>query len=253
MKPSFTPYRAVKASWCSARRALTRDMSISLKVVSRAAVCCDATSRSAIRRRMGLILWRRTFRSPVIAGAAGTGRGAVAGAAEAEKAAGARHRNIFFQHPAAGARTLDLVGPEPPFGHGPLGRRHDMGLGRREGASFSPGGVAAATAASVSIRASTSPVFRTAPSSTRISTRTPAAGAGTSTVALSDSSSITGSSRATESPCCFRKARDLDFIDGLAQVGHCHVDPHWSILSGFWFQGWPGRGQLVQRPEHLVQ
>ena len=55
MKPSLMPYFAWNASRYSARSSLTADISISLNVVSSAACCWAATSRSAIRRRMRLI------------------------------------------------------------------------------------------------------------------------------------------------------------------------------------------------------
>ena len=42
---------------------MTADMSTSLKVVNKAALCCASTSRSAIRRRIGLIRTGRSLRT----------------------------------------------------------------------------------------------------------------------------------------------------------------------------------------------
>jgi len=39
MKPSFRPFFFTNSSWCFERRAMTADMSTSLKVVSSAAEC----------------------------------------------------------------------------------------------------------------------------------------------------------------------------------------------------------------------
>ena len=55
MKPSFTPYRSWNTSLNFPRSAITALISTSLKVVSRAASCWAATSRSAMRRRIGLM------------------------------------------------------------------------------------------------------------------------------------------------------------------------------------------------------
>ncbi len=45
MNPSLTPNFSRNTSLCSLRSVITADMSISLNVVSSAAVCCASTSR----------------------------------------------------------------------------------------------------------------------------------------------------------------------------------------------------------------
>ncbi len=76
VSPSLTWCFFWKFSWCAARSPWTADISISLNVVSSAAVFCDSTSRSAILRRIGLIGRTRSSRPVVVGCAAG---GAAAG------------------------------------------------------------------------------------------------------------------------------------------------------------------------------
>src|SRR6478609_10689850 len=78
MKPSFTPFFFTKSSWYLARRAITADMSTSLKVVSMAASCWAATRREAIVWRSFDIfvrVWRPLEDAAGAAAAAGTGVG----------------------------------------------------------------------------------------------------------------------------------------------------------------------------------
>jgi hypothetical protein len=65
---------------------------------------------------------------------------------------------------------------------------------------------------SVSILASSAPGTASASVSSRISASTPAAGAGTSWVTLSVSSSTRGSFSATASPTCLSQARTTAFV-----------------------------------------
>ena len=67
MNPSETPWRFWKASLYRERISMARAMSISLKVVSMAVLCLDASSRSAMRLRMGVM----GLRTSVSVGAAG--------------------------------------------------------------------------------------------------------------------------------------------------------------------------------------
>ncbi len=195
MKPSFTPYFAWNASWCILRSAMTVLMSISLKVVSSAATCCDCTSRSAMRRRIGLMGTTRSSRAPVGAGGAARRwrRGGAVGPARQLRALG-----VFLQHAAAGAGALHRGGIGARLREDALGGGHDGGGGfRRRGlfaAAFSeaPDGAVAA-----SMTAITSPTWQNSPAATLIATSVPANGDGSSTVALSDSISARGSSRST--------------------------------------------------------
>ncbi len=129
MKPSFTPYFAWKGSWCILRIAMTVLMSISLKVVSSAATCCDCTSRSAMRRRIGLMGTTRSSRAPVGAGGAG---GAVGGGRRGRRGSGAL--GVFLQHAATGAGALHRGGIDARLREDALGGGHDGGRGfRRRG------------------------------------------------------------------------------------------------------------------------
>jgi hypothetical protein len=64
MNPMRMPYFFSKESLYSFRSAMTFDMSISLNVVSSAAVCFACTSRSAMRLRIGVIGTISSCRSP---------------------------------------------------------------------------------------------------------------------------------------------------------------------------------------------
>jgi hypothetical protein len=87
IKPRLTPLRSLKLSLRRLRTSMTALMSISLKVVSIAAVCWASTSRRAI-------VWRRrdirTRSSRSAAGAAGAGVAACAAGRAAGAGGGSR-------------------------------------------------------------------------------------------------------------------------------------------------------------------
>src|SRR5262249_19114398 len=95
------------------------------------------------------------------------------------------------------------------------------------GAGFATGGVAAAGAGAVFAGApapsliwpSSAPGATVSPSLTRISESTPAAGAGTSNVVLSVSSSTSGSSTATGSPGCLNQRPMVASVIDSPKVG----------------------------------
>ena len=64
MKPSLTSCCLSTSSLYRLRISINDDISISLNVVKNAAVFCDSFSRSAMRRRIRLILTRFSFREP---------------------------------------------------------------------------------------------------------------------------------------------------------------------------------------------
>src|SRR5205085_6435882 len=89
--------------------------------------------------------------------------------------------------------------PSPASGGGLFGKRSTATPSPACGGGLGWGPAAVPSA----IVPSTAPTGTLLPSAARISPITPAAGAGTSSVTLSVSSSTTGSSRATASPGCF--------------------------------------------------
>ena len=71
MNPSLMPWSFRIWSLYLERISISEDMSISLKVVSDAAVFCDSFKRSEIRRRMRFIFTRVSFLLPGVAAAGG--------------------------------------------------------------------------------------------------------------------------------------------------------------------------------------
>lgn len=154
-------------------------MSTSLKVVSMAHVFCASFKRAAIFRRMRFILTRCSERVPVIL-LEGSPDGAAAGAA-----AGL----------AAGGGAAATAGAGAGAGAGGGG-----GAGAGAGAAAAAGAAALAGAAPGFILNKSCPGLTVSPSFTIIAVKTPANGAGTGTVVLSVSISMTASSAPNESP-----------------------------------------------------
>jgi hypothetical protein len=73
MKPSLTSCCLSTSSLYCLRISINDDISISLNVVRNAAVFCDSFSRSAMRRRIRLILTRFSFRKPPATAGVGAG------------------------------------------------------------------------------------------------------------------------------------------------------------------------------------
>ncbi len=216
MKPSFSPFFFVKASCAFARRACTSDMSHSLKVVRIAAVCCAMTSCAAILRRSGDIFLRvnRSFsdegagfssaRSPAAASGADDGSGT------ASRFCAAANASPLVSRPSL---PLPLIFSGSSFSSATTRRTAgDMSIGRffRGGrdwlsavaVSLAALGSAAGFAAlpePSSITATTSPIFTSAPSATRVC-RTPSFSAVISVETLSVSKVKSASPALTWSP-----------------------------------------------------
>jgi len=127
INPSLTPNFSLKAGLCSARNAITRLISASLKVVSMA-VCCRAASRwAAIFLRIGAIGTRLVRESSADCGsatgwragaAAGAGAGAGAGAETAAGAAAGAGAEVGAGTGGAGCSELsagEVAVSLPPF------------------------------------------------------------------------------------------------------------------------------------------
>src|SRR6056297_671848 len=213
---------------------MTSLMSTSLNVVSSAAVCCASTSRRAMVRRSGLIATDSSRRSPA------TAVSGCAVAAGPEGAAGAlpsvppasrwRCTSSFRRRPPGPvARTsaadrpcsssslraagMTALGSSPVAASVAAGGASAVDAGASSGCGASAGSPASAgfsseasAAAPASMRAMTSPTSAVSPSDLSTTCRTPASEAGTSSVALSVSTSTSGSSFSTRSPGCFSQA-----------------------------------------------
>ena len=208
MKPSFWPCRFSNASLYSARSPITAPISTSLKVVSIAAVFCASFRRRAM-------VWRRrvifTRSSPPSSGraealAAGAAAAATGFARKACTSPFVTRPSLPLPAPIcagvtpASAIALVAAGPFGRVAAGALAGASAAGAGFAAGAGAAAGFAAAAPAAMVPSRA---PAVTSAPSCAAMDSITPAAGALTSTVTLSVSSSTSGSSAATASPAFF--------------------------------------------------
>src|SRR5262245_4724539 len=245
MKPSPTPCCCWKRSLYSARSASTALMSISLKVVRMAAVCWACTSRSAMRLRRGVM---GTTSSPSDAGGGtgdGAGRGVATAAAGTALGAGvprsryASTSSLVRRPPlpvpgmSAGSRSCSVIRRRTAGMSGPTTRLAGAGAGRATGAiSTARATGAAATGASAgaaaragaaawaacSRRATTSPTATVSPFCRRMRS-TPARSAGISRLALSVSSSSSGSSAATRSPSFFSHCTITPSVTDSPRVG----------------------------------
>ena len=205
MKPSFTPFFLTKSSWYLARRAMTPDMSTSLKVVSMAASCWAATRRWAILARSGVIL-RRVWRVPGAGAGATTG---AAGRAATGAATGAGRAGVGFS--AAASISPFVTRPALPVpttvaGSMPVSaaRRRTAGEASVVLAAAAAGAPASGLAteeavAAESMVATIWPIFTSSPAATWRAIR-PADSAVPSLVILSVSSSKRGWSFLTTSP-----------------------------------------------------
>src|SRR6185312_2888030 len=190
MKPSFTPCFFSKRSLYRVRKSMRFERSASLKVVSVAVAFCEASRRSAMRRRIcdigsRVVRWLAAGR----AGSTGCGRGS--------GARGAASTSPFVTRPPG-----PVPGTSVAFRPDSVSKRVAAGPGGGTAAGFSGafGDAAAAGGfASVLISATTDSTATVAPSLASIF-KTPAAGAGTSWVALSVPSSNSGSSTFTNAP-----------------------------------------------------
>src|SRR5262245_49177437 len=196
---------------------MTALMSTSLKVVSMAAVSCASLRRLAIVWRSRDMRTRSSrAASPEATGAPGGG-GALSFRARVRSASAAfatsslstcprRPEPITSPVPRSDStRSLRAAGEggisSMPISWRGLGSRSSF-LGSVGGAGTLTGAAAAGIAAPSPIVPRTAPTATVSPDFTAISARTPDAGAGTSTVTLSVSSSTRGSSAATASPAC---------------------------------------------------
>src|SRR6056297_3806190 len=218
---------------------MTSLMSTSLNVVSNAAVCCASTSRRAMVRRSGLIATDSSRRAPATAvsgcavaagpeGAAGAlpsvppasrwrctssfrsrPPGPVARTSAAERPCSSRSLRAAGMT-ALGSSSLGLAGPAAGLSAADWGVFADAeawsGSDAASAEVSAEVSADASAAAPASIRAMTSPTSAVSPSSLSTSCRTPASEAGTSSVALSVSTSTRGSSFSTRSPGCFSQA-----------------------------------------------
>src|SRR4051812_585076 len=192
---------------------ITALMSTSLKVVSMAAVLCASLSRRAMVWRSRVIFTR----SSRAASSAGDGARATAAAVWATGVGAAAARSIaaimspLVTRPSlpepstfAGSTPLsaDIFRTEGASGMSPDGA--GAGAGLDGSGAFAAGAAAAGLAAGAPapslIWPSSAPTATVSPSLAATSDNTPAAGAGTSIVTLSVSSSTNGSSTATASP-----------------------------------------------------
>ena len=221
IKPNLTPCSFSKRSCIRLRISMTGAILISLNVVKIALVDCDCNKRSATRARKRVIGTRCSGRSPrftagpLTAGNAlvGTPVGitaAAAGLATADKTSPLVTRPSLPEpatDPAAmllSAINLAAAGIATPallLEAGALACETGADTGAAEFAGADAG--AAATLPSVSMRAINCSAVTVPPSPTKISDKTPAEGAGTSSTTLSVSISIKISSAATESPTFF--------------------------------------------------
>src|SRR5437660_4686778 len=239
MKPSFTLCFFSNSSFYCARIAITCAMSTSLKVVSMAAVFCASLSRRAM-------VWRRRLMRTRSSRAASSGAEgartctAAAGCATGVGAATAR-AIASIMSPLVTRPSLPLPGTvdapmplsaaslrtEGASGASAGGAFGAVGAGLGGGAGFALGGAApagadadfAGAAAPSLIWPSSAPGATVSPSLTRISESTPVAGAGTSIVTLSVSSSTTGSSTATASPGCLNQRPMVASVTDSPKVG----------------------------------
>ncbi len=202
---------------------MTADMSASLNVVRSAALCWAETRRSAIFRRSGesfLLVWRS-------AGLAGGTAGASCGGAAGRAASAARSMSPFVTRPAlpvpATAAGSTPVSPAilrtAGDWTGAASAAFATGAGSGAGAAFGAGAAAGwlwaawAGAPPASIRATTWPIFTSAPCAT-LREMAPAASAYPSEVILSVSSSKRGWSLLTVSPSfTCHLARTPELID----------------------------------------
>ncbi len=215
-------------------------MSTSLKVVSMAAVFCASFRRRAIvwrRRDIGTRSSRAAWsggdgaRTEIGAGD-GTSVGLVTGCAAATASALVIRPSLPVPATTAGLtpRSVMIFCAAGDVPSGALAA--DLGLASSTslavaalrsgfvaaaGAAFAGAGLAPAPFAS--IVASTAPTLTTAPFLTLISERTPAAGAGTSSVTLSVSSSTSGSSAATVSPTFLNHEPTVASVTDSPRVG----------------------------------
>ena len=142
-------------------------------------------------------------------------------------------QHVVGRDASAGAAASEIVGPHMVFGqqaaHGRAyqtrGRRRlrrACGAGRRSGTRRSAGRVAATAtgrSAAASMLPSRSPGATSSCSCLKISRNTPSAGDGTSTVTLSVSSSMSGSSRTTGSPGALSQRRTCDRVPSDSSAG----------------------------------
>lgn len=180
-------------------RSSTHLISTSLKVVSMAHVFWASFKRAAIFRRMRFILTRCSDLVPRICrdpSAGGTFTWATAGLSAATGAGGGGRGAAFGGGGGGGFGA-------PAAGGGGAG----LGAAAGAGAAFGAAGAGAAAGAAALAGAAPGlilnrawPGLTVSPSFTRMSVRVPEKGAGTATVVLSVSISMTASSAANESP-----------------------------------------------------
>src|SRR5262245_1368853 len=251
-------------------------MSTSLKVVSMAAVVCASFSRRAMvwrRRVMRTRSSRAASFGPEGARSAWAGTGMLAGrvlpaaaaawsAARRATAASASSLRIWPRRPepttsaalspssamilraaGAGGMAPSPTGSAAGDGLGAAGAAGcaadfcACGAGAGVGPAAALGVAASARAGPLSMAPSTAPTATVPPCGTLISVRTPAEGAGTSTVTLSVSSSTIGSSAATASPCCLNhcptvaSVTDSPSAGTLISMGMAHTSGRQSLLE----------------------
>src|SRR6266849_9686582 len=221
MKPSFTPCFFSNRSLYCARSAMTWPMSTSLKVVSMAAVFCASLSRRAMVCR-SRVIFTRSSRAASSAGGGERSCTDAAGRSIGVGAAAARSIAAIISPLVTRPSLPDpgTVDASTPVSAASLRTEGASGVfasggGRGSSCAASIGAAGAvfwsgrpsrtalsATAAPSLICPSSAPTATVSPSLAAMSARTPAAGAGTSIVTLSVSSSTSGSSTATASPGC---------------------------------------------------
>ncbi len=223
--PSPTPCCCLNASLRRSRSAIIALMSISLNVVSIAALCCASTSRRAMVARRFDIRCRSSRRSPVRAALAAAGfregPGCATGAgAGAGFAAGtmAFSTSCFITRPAAPDPWIDArltswssailravgVARDVEAGWaGDAGGADWVGGAGCDAFEPLPDGVTAGAGADSSTTASSSPIFTSSPSLCLMLAMTPPRSALTSRSIFSVSSSTTGSPTSTRSPSFF--------------------------------------------------
>src|SRR5215813_7020978 len=258
MKPSFTPCFFSKASLCRLRRATTFVMSTSLKVVSMAAVFCACFSRSAMRflRR---VMRTRSSRAPAGRAAAGADGAGAAGV-------GATGAIVVLPRASRTASTSPLVSrPSLPEAAISLGSSLFSSISlRTAGASGSAAaagfgvslagafgvslaaGLGAGAAAPSPITPSTAPTSTVLPASTRISLSVPAAGANTSSVTLSVSSSSSGSSTFIGSPTLFIHFATVASVTDSPRAGTTMFADMTTSIAERWDCGAPARSMLSE-------
>ena len=253
MKPSLTPCFRSNRSLYSLRSAITALMSTSLKVVSMAAVFCASLRRRAMVCRKRVMCTRSSraassggegARTCKVATGCATGMGAAAARSIAASmspfvtrpslpvpsTAAAARPNSALRRRTAGetgaAGAAGLGGGAAAEGAGACsaacGRGFSastaIGLAADRSSSRLVGTDLAASGPSA-IWPSSAPTATVSPSRTATSDKTPAAGAGTSIVTLSVSSSTSGSSALTASPAFLNQRPIVASVTDSPRVG----------------------------------